>query len=160
MIRRIALAGCCLVSLWTTGASAGPFTDDLSRCMVRASTSQDQLVLVKWMFSAFALNPEVAPLSNITPEQREGLNQQTADLMQRLLLSDCREQTIAALKNEGTVSLQTSFSVLGAVAARGLMSGPSATAGLLGLVRHFDGAKFHDLFDDAGVDPPPIKFGQ
>jgi hypothetical protein len=159
MIRQAALIASFIVGLGTTGASAGTYGDAMSKCLIRSATVEDQVVIVKWMFSAFSLTPELASLSNVTPEQREQFNQEAANLMQRLVLTDCRQQTVTALKNEGAVSLQTSFSVLGWVATRGMMMNPGAAAGLLGMVRHFDGEKFSRLFDDAGVQPP-IKFGE
>jgi hypothetical protein len=159
MIRRAALLAFFGIALSSTGASAGAFTDDMSKCLVRSATADDQLVLIKWMFAAFALNPDIAPLSAITAEQRAAFNQQTADLMQRLVFVDCREQTVAALKNEGAASLQTGFSVLGYVAARGLMTNPTTAIGMLDLAKRVDAAKLRALFQDAGLPAPPIAFG-
>ena len=158
MIRQAALIGCFALALGSTGASAGVFTDDMSRCLIKAATPQDQLVLVKWMFAAFALNPDVAPLSTVTPEQRAQFNQETADLMQRLVLIDCRQQTVAALKNEGPDSLLTSLTVLGSVAARGLMMNSPAAIGMLDLARRIDGAKLRALFQEAGLPAPQLPF--
>ena len=158
MIRQAALIGCFALALGSTGASAGVFTDDMSRCLIKAATPQDQLVLVKWMFAAFALNPDVAPLSTVTPEQRAQFNQEAADLMQRLVLVDCRQQTVAALKNEGPDSLLTSLTVLGSVSARGLMMNSPAAIGMLDLAKRIDGAKFRALFQDAGLPAPQLPF--
>jgi hypothetical protein len=53
-----------------TPADAGVFADDLSRCLVNKTTDYDQLHLKKWLFSAFSMDPALAPLSSIDAGQR------------------------------------------------------------------------------------------
>ena len=50
-------------------ASAGVYTDDLSKCLVSGTTPEQKAVLVNWMFSAMSLNPAVAKYVAI-PEAR------------------------------------------------------------------------------------------
>ena len=40
-----------LASLATEPALAGPYSDDLTKCLVRSTTNADRNALVKWMFA-------------------------------------------------------------------------------------------------------------
>jgi hypothetical protein len=137
--------------IFSQTASAGPYTDDLSKCLVKSSTAGDQVSLVQWMFSAFALHPAVQPYASINQEQRSALNHKMADLTQRLLLEDCRKETIDALKYEGSGAMEAGFAVLGQAAARGLMGDPHVAQGLQGLSTYFDKDKMTQLSKDAGL---------
>jgi hypothetical protein len=85
---------------------------------------------MQWIFSAMSLHPAVSPLASITAEQRVAFDKKGAALFIRLMSADCRQQTIDALKYEGTAALQTSFQLLGQVAMRGLMSDAHVAEGL------------------------------
>ena len=156
MMIRSALSGVFLSAvLVIPHARAGVFTDDMSKCLVRQSTAQDQVTLVKWMFAALSLNPAVAPLSAITPETRSNINKDARKLIERLLLKDCRNETVTALKNEGPASLQISFSVFGQSAARGLMSNAAVSAEMQGLGKSMSSSpEFDKLLVDAGLHHP------
>jgi hypothetical protein len=75
--------------------------------------------------------------------------------MQRLMLVDCRKQTVDALKYEGTESIGQAFGVLGQAAMRGLMSDPSVAEGMGGLGKSIDEAKFAEMLKEAGIVAPP-----
>jgi hypothetical protein len=64
----VALALACAV--WTSPAIAGPYGDDLSKCVVNSSTSEDKQDLVQWIFFAISLNPNAEPYVNVSSEQR------------------------------------------------------------------------------------------
>lgn len=139
-------------------ASAGVFTDDMSRCFVHESSAEDQVVLVKWMFAALTLNPAVTPLSAIKPEVRLAINNDATKLFHRLLVEDCRSETVTALKNEGPAALQVSFSVLGQTAARGLMSNAAVVGEMQGLGKALQSSPgFRDLLRDAGLPPGRVS---
>ena len=111
-----------------TPASAGIYTDDLSKCVVRATTASDKQLLMKWMFSAFSSNPAIASLSKVAPGDHESFDKSMALIVERLLLSDCRKEAIDAIKYEGGSAIENSFNVLGEVAVRDLMSEPNTSA--------------------------------
>ncbi len=153
MIRHIRtpLAALAASLLAAGSASAGVFTDDLSKCLVKSATSADQTVFVQWMFSAVALNPAVQGMVSVSQAQRDGLNRQMANLLVRLVSADCRSETVAALKSEGAGALSTAFEVLGETAGRGLMSDPHVTEGLKGFAGDIDRPAMTSLFKDAGL---------
>ena len=155
-MRRISLAIICVTAALIGGgmpAEAGVYSDDLSKCLVSSSSSNDQIALMQWMFSAFALHPAVQPFSTITPAQRTDLNRKAAQLMQRLLVENCRMQAVAALKYEGPTSMEAAFATLGQVAARGLMGDPQVGAGLGEMNTMLDKDKLNGLATEAGIAP-------
>lgn len=117
---------------------AGEYTDQLSRCLVQSSTGDDKLKLVKWMFTAMSLHPAVADLAPVTGATREAANKDMAELLVELLQNRCLDQAKTAIENEGAFALQTSFSVLGQVAATDLFSNPNVAEGLGSLTQYLD----------------------
>ena len=137
-------------------ADADTFTDKFTNCLVKSSNSSDQVALVQWMFAALALDPSVAPLSSITAEQRDAINQKASDLFDRLIFADCRSETVGALMNDGTSVIGIGFEVLGQVAAGGLMSDPTVVAAVKQRfpTDSIDQDKWAQLFSDAGLPLP------
>jgi hypothetical protein len=133
----------------STAAQAGIYADDMARCLVRATTAQDKVALVRWIFANAALHPEVKTISAVSPAQLSGFNKEAAQLVERLLTQDCKAQTSEAVKNEGAVVLQTSFRVLGEVAMNGLMTDPQVQKGFAEFSTYFDAQKLRD----AGLQP-------
>lgn len=132
-------------------ASAGVFTDDLSRCIVEKSSDADKVQLGRWMFAAMSRDPSLTKMANITQQERDTLNKATANLFSRLLLVDCRTQTVAALKNEGTDAFGQAGRALGGAAARKLMSSPEGEAELSKLGDYVDKKAWQALAKEAGI---------
>lgn len=133
-----------LLSGLLPSVQAGVYTDDLSRCLVESSSQQDKLALVRWMFSAMSLHPHVEPFANITAEQREQFDKGMANVFTRLMTQTCLQQTRKAVQYEGAIAIQSSFKILGQVAARELFAHPRVAAGLAGLEKHVDSQKLQD----------------
>lgn len=141
-------AAAALVAL-ACGASAGVYSDDMGKCLVKSSSPEDQVMLVKWIFAAMSEHPAVKPMTKLTTDEREGYNRQAAALMQRLMTVDCRKETIAAMKNEGNSAIEAAFSLLGEVAMRGLMTDPQVQKGIEGLGKGLDEKAFKELTNEA-----------
>ena len=145
---------CAVVATMTIAlagtASAGPYSDELGKCFVRATSASDKTVLIQWIFAIMALNPQVKPLASVTDAQRDGYNRQMGALTLRLFTVDCRKEAIDAIRYEGSsVAFETSFRLLGVAATSGLMSDGvvSAHAGDFG--KYIDQAQFNALLKDA-----------
>ncbi len=138
-------------------ARAGIYTDDLSKCLVKATTDADRLDLMVWIFDALASHPAVSSRVTITPAQREDSDRRAAKLLTRLLVEDCRSQTIDGVKYEGASAIQQSFTVLGQVAVGGLTSDPSVSKNIAGMAQYMDQEKFKKLLSDSGAPQPPAK---
>jgi uncharacterized membrane protein (DUF4010 family) len=135
--------------LSSAGASAGPFGDDMAKCLVRATTAADKSMLVQWMFAVMSLHPDVGQLSSIAPDQRLALNQSMGNLMISLLTDRCAAESREALKNEGISTIESSFNVLGQVAAQSLFSNPDVAAGIAEFGKLVDGEKLKALLTDS-----------
>jgi hypothetical protein len=127
-------------------AHAGPYGDDLSKCLVSSTTDSDNAMLMKWVFSAIALNKEVAPFVNMPAEVRTKVNQDTAGLFMKLLTDTCKKQTQEAFKYEGQAAIGTAFQLLGQVASQGIFSDPAVAAGMTELAKFFDEEKLNAVF--------------
>lgn len=138
-----------LAVLPSGSAVAGPYSDELAKCLVKSTTEADKNYLVKWIFAAAALHPAVKPIASVTDEQREELTRNAAKLFERLIGESCRSETQDALKYEGPSTLQASFMVLGQVAARGLFSDPGVARGMADLGKHIDKKKLEGLLGPA-----------
>jgi hypothetical protein len=132
----VAAAALGCTSLW-----AGPYGDDLAKCLVKSTTTEDKSTLVQWMFAMSSLHPDVKQLSAVSPAKRADLNKQFAGMMTTLLTESCLNETRDALNYEGTETLVQGFTVLGQVAGRELFSNPDVAAGMGELEGLFDNKK-------------------
>jgi hypothetical protein len=126
-------------------ALAEPYADALGKCMVGATTTAEKTTLVRWIFAMMALHPDVQTSSAVTSEQRTALAKQTGQLVQRLLTESCAKEARDAIRYEGSSTLQSSFSLLGQVAARELFINPKVAEGLAEFSQYIDGKKLKEL---------------
>jgi len=126
-------------------AFAGPYSDEMAKCLVTSTSEADKNFLVKWMFAAAALHPAVKSISSVTDAQRNELNVKTAKLFERLLTESCKKQVQMAIKYEGQSTIESAFQVLGQVAARGLFSDPSVNGFIAQLGNHIDKQKLESV---------------
>ena len=117
---------------------AGPYADDLAKCLVSSATPADKSNLVQWMIAAASLHPDVKSMTKVSDQQRRDLNQKFASMVETLLTQPCRAQAQDALKYEGPRTLETSFGVLGNIAGRELFDSPSVTSGMSDLKKLLD----------------------
>jgi hypothetical protein len=139
------LKAIAFISIFCSSAHAGPFGDDMARCLVESTSKDDRIALVRWMFAAAAANPAVAPIAKVSPQIMDDANATMGALVTRLLTDSCKEKTKKALKYEGAATLQLSFQVLGQVAAGELFAGPEVKKAISGLEGHIDSKKFEAL---------------
>lgn len=151
MTRFTLAAAAAVLALAPAAASAGPYSDDLGKCLVAASSPADQTLMVQWMFAAASTNPALKPLSALTEAQRDDYSHRMIGLYQRLLFKDCRSQTVAALKYEGPSAFEMGFEVLGQVAGRAMMGGPQVTAQLKKMGAMIDVTEMNKLLEEAGL---------
>jgi hypothetical protein len=128
-------------------AQAGPYADDMAKCLVRSTTAADRTSFVRWFFAAAASHPAVQSLASVSAEQRDEANKSTAALFQKLLTESCRTEVQQAVKYEGRQTIGSSFQVFGEVAGRELFTDPSVTQAMGGFEKYFDKQKLNDLFN-------------
>lgn len=129
------------VSVAARAFAGGPYTDDLSKCLVRSTSDADRTLLVQWMFAMMALHPAVKSMSTVSDSQRMEMSRQIAGVMENLLTVSCQSEAQQALKYEGKNALETGFSILGQVAGRELFSNPQVAAGISELEKYVDADK-------------------
>ncbi|HEX7375427.1 MAG TPA: hypothetical protein VF277_10645 [Steroidobacteraceae bacterium] len=128
-----------------SGAHAGPYSDDLSKCLVDTTTRDDRTALVRWMFTAASAHPAVASISSATPKEIDEANQVVGKLFMRLLTESCAEAASKAVKYEGPNAIETGFNTLGQVAGSELFSSPEVTAAMTGLQKYLDPKKLETI---------------
>ena len=128
-----------------TFAQAGIYADDLSKCVVEATSKDDRISLVKWIFEAMSRYPAVTSLTTIKDSDLEQANATTGALFMRLLTETCVDASRKAIKYEGPVAIQLSFQVLGQVAMAEIMSDPSVAKVMAGLEKYTDQKKIAAL---------------
>ncbi|MEW6118944.1 MAG: hypothetical protein AB1593_02515 [Pseudomonadota bacterium] len=125
-------------------AHAGVYADDLSRCLVDRTTTEDKNALVRWVITTTTLHPAVQPIARVSPEARDRANRDTARIFERLLTESCLDQTRLAVKYEGAAAIQAGFQTLGQVAMTELFADPKVTEGLNELDKQIDGNKLRE----------------
>ena len=126
---------------------AGPYADDLSKCLVEKTNTEDRNSLVRWMFVAASHHPAVRSIATVTDHDVDDANEKTGQLFMRLLTDSCKDASHKALKYEGLETLQTSFSVLGQVAAKELFASPEVATAISGLEEYVDPDKLTAMIE-------------
>ncbi|MBI3547127.1 MAG: hypothetical protein HY081_11155 [Gammaproteobacteria bacterium] len=129
-----------------SAVAAGPFTDEMSKCLVKNTNETDRTLLIRWIFAAMASHPDVKVLSNVSSEKGDELNKDAANLMVALLTKRCKSETQQALKYEGKNTIEVSFQILGQVAMQGLMTNPDVAKYIAGLASHMDKKALENAF--------------
>lgn len=124
--------------------SAGPYGDAMAKCLVNSTSAADRTALVQWMFATAALHPDVQRLSAASDADRESLNKRMGALVERLLTKACISEAKEAIRYEGNATIEASFTVLGQVAGRQLLSEPSVAAGMGNFAEHIDQQKLKE----------------
>ena len=142
------VAAAVLLSAGT--AKADIYTDDLKRCIVASTSSEDRLAFVRWIFGAIADHPAVSDFSNVSEESRRESAVLSAQMMERLVLEDCRPQAILALRYEGYNAIEEAFGAVGEMAMGDLMADESVSSQMDALGTHVDEARWRALATEAG----------
>jgi hypothetical protein len=142
----------CLGPMWSAIATAGPYADDMAKCLVKETGAADRTALMNWIFAAMALHPDVEAMATISTELRVDINKSAGALFQRLLVDSCRAETRLAIAYEGQPAVQSAFGLLGQIAMQELFKDPQVTAGLAELEKNVDQKKIAEL---SAPEPKP-----
>ncbi|OTG63471.1 hypothetical protein [Acinetobacter silvestris] len=122
----------------TQFAVAGQTVDQLSDCLVKATTATDKTTVLQWTFVALATHPDLKIFSNVTTEQKTQLDQKFAQVLQRVLVEQCSAQTKAVIQTEGLQAVGESFQQLGRSTGEEIIKNPEVKQQLQGVVRYLD----------------------
>ena len=132
-------------------AQAGVLADDLSRCLLTKATDSDRAAFMAWMFSAISSDPALQKFTVLDRQKRDAIAKTAGSVFQRLVVVDCRPQTVAAMKAEGRDALASSFGALGRAATQQMFQSPEANKELESLDKGFDKEKLKALGREAGI---------
>ena len=149
-LRRYTLAFVGIALLCSPLCQAGPYSDDLARCLVDKTTKDDRVALIRWLFSAASRHPAVGAIAKVSAEQLDESNKVVGALLMKLLTDSCKAEAQRALQYEGPVTLQLSFQTLGQVAGRELFASPEVSGAMTGLKKYVDNEKLKALVAQAG----------
>ncbi len=122
----------------TQVAMAGPTVDQLSDCLVKATTAADKTTVLQWTFTALAAHPDLKTFSNVTSEQKNQLDQKLAQVLQRVIVEQCSTQTKAVIQAEGIQAVGEAFQQLGQRAGEDIVKDPAVRQQLQGTLRYID----------------------
>ncbi|ACM92983.1 conserved hypothetical protein [Nautilia profundicola AmH] len=117
--------------------NAGIFTQKLSECFIKNTSSNDRILLAKWMFVVLSQYPELKSLSNVTPKVVDSYNKKVAFLFKRLLTKDCKKEASLVLKYEPG-GMSESFNILGKIAAGEIMLNKNVLNAVKGYTKYID----------------------
>lgn len=119
-------------------ASAGATVDQLSDCLVKATTATDKTAVLQWTFAALATHPDLKAFSNVSDEQRTQLDQKFAQVVQRVIVEQCSTQAKAVIQAEGLQAIGESFQALGRTTGEEIIKNPEVKKQLNGVLRYVD----------------------
>ncbi|TCM71051.1 hypothetical protein EC844_101332 [Acinetobacter calcoaceticus] len=119
-------------------ALAGPTVDQLSDCLVKATTATDKTTVLQWTFVALSTHPDLKSFSNVNEAQRNQLDQKFAQVVQRVIVEQCAAQTKAVIQAEGLQAVGDSFQQLGRATGEEILSNPEVKQQLKGVIRYID----------------------
>ena len=124
---------------------AGPFGDEMAKCLVESTNSKDNISLVRWIVRVYGEHPDSNDFINLSIKDKEKIDKEIAALFNRLLLEDCKKETKMALNYEGDQVLFTAFQILGQVAGRELNKEKNVAEAINKFLDYVDTEKFEYL---------------
>ena len=136
MMKNITL---CIASLLISASCwAGPYGDDLKRCLVESTSKRDSIVLVRWLSKALLAHPEVKDLAVIPNAKAVQIDKDFARYVERLLGENCSAQSANVIRYEDQDAIRKSFEFLGQVAMKELMDNAQVQEAVTGVLKQLD----------------------
>ena len=127
-------------------AYASSKSAQLSQCLVAASDAADKTVVLQWTFAALAQHPDLKAMSSVTTSQKEQLDKNLAQVLQRILVEQCSAQTKALIQSDGLEAVGESFQQLGIITGNEILNTPELKQQLQQVLKHVDVGKLITTF--------------
>ena len=124
---------------------AGPFSDEMAKCLVSSTNDRDITKLVKWIFRVYGDHPEVSYMIDLSDREKKVIDKDVANIFTRLLSEDCIDETKKALDYEGDKVMFNAFEILGSVASKGIVESPDVMKSINKFVELIDYEKLDYL---------------
>ena len=156
---RVVASACVAVAMLGSAqvATASTTVDHLSSCLVKSTTDADKKVVLQWTFVALSAHPDLKAFSQVTTEQKDALDKNLAQVLQRILVDQCSAETKAVIQADGIQAVGDSFQELGQQTGEQILKTPEIKEQYKGLVRYLDLSKLvttfltPELFNKLGV---------
>ena len=139
-----------LASLLSLGAiattQASTTVDALSQCLVKSTTASDKTTVLQWTFAALGQHPDLNSMSSVTASQKEQLDKNLAQVLQRILVEQCSSQTKAVIQTDGLEAVGESFQELGTITGNEILKTPQVKSQLNGVLKHVEMGKLVTTF--------------
>ena len=135
-------------------AQAGPNTEKLRECVLKSTDARDQVRLIPWLLDSIGAHSKVAGKFNstFTFEEHKASSAAAAGMFQRAILTNCRAETIKAVKSDGEAAISAVYGALFEMGFSQLMTSQVVWDTAQGKIAAFvDGAKLDALAKEAGV---------
>ena len=124
---------------------AGPFGDDMAKCLVRSTSSKDNILLGRWLVRVYGEHSESKGLIYISDYDKKSIDRDVGKLFTRLLTQDCEFEAKKAYKYEGLSVMSNAFEVLGKVAGKELLEDRNVSKALKKFTEYVDYEKLEYL---------------
>lgn len=119
-------------------ATASPTSEALSQCLGRAATAEDRRVLVRWIFSAVSVHPDLGDMAALDDAARLRMTKEAAAVFERLVAQDCASQSREAIVSDGMDGYGDAFRTLGEVAMTDFVAHKDVAAAMASIGTHVD----------------------
>lgn len=119
-------------------AQASPAQEQLSQCLLASTTAADKTTVLQWTFAALGQHPDLITMSQVTTEQKTQLDQNLAQVLQRIVVEQCAAQAKAVIKADGVQGVTESFQALGQVTGEEILKQPEIKTQLNGVLKYVD----------------------
>jgi len=124
---------------------AGPFGDDMAKCLVSSTSSKDNILLGRWLVRVYGEHSESKGLVYISDYDKKSIDRDVGKLFTRLLTQDCEFEAKKAYKYEGLSVMSNAFEVLGKVAGKELLADRNVSKAIKKFTEYVDYEKLEYL---------------
>ena len=107
----------------------------------KSSASKGNITLNKWMAKAMVAHPALADFPAIKSTDKSSIDKEFAAYVQKILVEDCKKQTVATFENEGMGALEGSLELLAQFVLKELMSQKEVATEISAFTSHIDQGK-------------------
>lgn len=135
--RRIGLLA-IILAIMTSLTHAKSSVDQLSDCLIKSTTAADKTVVLQWTFVALSAHPDLKALVTENAVQKNQLDKNLAQVLQRIMVEQCSAQTLAVIQSQGVQAVGESFQELGQMTGQEILKTPEIKQQLKGVLNHIE----------------------
>ena len=134
---RAILLSLCLCFFHGLALSASA-SEDLKKCFAQSSSGKDNVTLMKWVVKAMVAHPALTEIPAMKPADKTNIDRDFAAYVEKILITDCKKQTIDTLQTEGLPALQGALDAQSQQLIKELLSNPEVNKEIGAFASHID----------------------